>query len=404
MLLLNSLMKRFVKVGTFTIIDVEGKHHVYKGVPGPEVAIRLKDRKLYWTLFLHPELHAGEAYMDGTLTIEQGTLRDFLMFAELNGDNLRTHPLQNFLHSGLKRIRRFHQRNDSKSARKHVHHHYDLSNELYKLFLDKDLHYSCAYFTKPGDTIETAQQNKLRHIAAKLDLKPGQRVLDIGSGWGGMALYLAAVADVEVVGITLSTEQQALATQRAKERGLEKRVRFELMDYRDIKDTFDRIVSVGMFEHVGIVHYDEFFMKVRDLLKPDGVALLHSIGRRSGPGTTGTWMRKYIFPGGYSPALSEALASVERSRLWVTDIEVLRLHYAKTLRAWEERFQANRPKIAALMDERFCRMWEFYLIVSEMGFSHGGLMVFQMQLAKDRHTLPITRDYMGKAEASLKAR
>ena len=341
--------------------------------------------------------------MDGTLTIEQGTLRDFLLLAEVNGNNLRKHPLQNFLQKGLKQLRRFHQRNDPRSARTHVHHHYDLSNELYKLFLDKDLNYSCAYFTKPDDTIETAQQNKLRHIAAKLDLKSGQRVLDIGSGWGGMALYLAAAADVEVVGVTLSTEQQALATLRAKERGLEKRVRFELMDYRDIKDSFDRIVSVGMFEHVGIVHYAEFFVKMHDLLKPDGVALLHSIGRRSGPGTTGAWMRKYIFPGGYSPALSEALASVERSKLWVTDIEILRLHYAKTLRAWEERFQANRPQITALMDERFCRMWEFYLIVSEMGFSHGGLMVFQMQLAKDRHTLPITRDYMAKVEATLKA-
>jgi cyclopropane-fatty-acyl-phospholipid synthase len=404
MRLLASLMRRFVKVGTLTIIDVEGKPHVFKGAPGPSVTVRLKDRKLYRTLFLNPELHAGEAYMDGTLTIEQGSLRDFLLFAELNGDNLRKHPLQNFLQKSLKQLRRFHQRNDPESARTHVHHHYDLSNELYKLFLDKDLNYSCAYFTKPDDTIEIAQQNKLRHIAAKLDLKPGQRVLDIGSGWGGMALYLAAAADVEVVGVTLSTEQHALATQRAKERGLEKRVRFELMDYRDVKDTFDRIVSVGMFEHVGIVHYDEFFAKVHDLLKPDGVALLHSIGRKSGPGTTGAWMRKYIFPGGYSPALSEALPSVERSKLWVTDIEILRLHYAKTLRAWEERFQANRAQITTLMDERFCRMWEFYLIVSEMGFSHGGLMVFQMQLAKDRHALPITRDYMGKVEASLKAK
>ncbi|MGB8314830.1 MAG: cyclopropane-fatty-acyl-phospholipid synthase family protein [Aestuariivirga sp.] len=402
MRLLASLMKRFVKVGTLTILDVEGKPHVFKGAQGPEVTIRLKDRKLYRSLFLNPELHAGEAYMDGMLTIEKGTIRDFLFLAELNGKNLRRHPLQSFLHRGLKGIRKFHQRNDAKAARTHVHHHYDLSNELYKLFLDKDLNYSCAYFTKPDDTIETAQQNKLRHIAAKLDLKPGQRVLDIGCGWGGMALYLAAAADVEVTGVTLSTEQHALATERAKERGLDKRVRFELMDYRDVEGTFDRVVSVGMFEHVGIVHYDEYFGKIRDLLKPDGVALLHSIGRKGGPGTTGAWMRKYIFPGGYSPALSEALASVERSKLWVTDIEILRLHYAKTLRAWEERFQANRPRITALMDERFCRMWEFYLIVSELSFSHGSHMVFQMQLTKDRHALPITRDYMGKVEAGLK--
>ena len=403
MILLSTLMKRFVQVGTLTILDAEGKPHVFKGTPGPEVTIQLKDPKLYRSLFLNPELHAGEAYMDGTLTIEQGTIRDFLVLAELNGNNLRKHPLQSFLHKGLKRIRKLHQRNNTKAAKAHVHHHYDLSNELYKLFLDKDLNYSCAYFVKPDDTIETAQQNKLRHIAAKLDLKPGQRVLDIGCGWGGMALYLAAVADVEVLGVTLSTEQHALATQRAKERGLEKRVRFELMDYRDVKGPFDRIVSVGMFEHVGITHYEEFFNHVRDLLKPDGVALLHSIGRKGGPGTTGAWIRKYIFPGGYSPALSEALASVERSKLWVTDIEILRLHYAKTLRAWEERFQTNRAQITALMDERFCRMWEFYLIVSELSFSHGSHMVFQMQLTKHRNTLPITRDYIGKREAKLKS-
>ncbi|MBC7979076.1 MAG: class I SAM-dependent methyltransferase [Armatimonadetes bacterium] len=402
MILLSTLMKRFVQVGTLTILDAEGNPHIFKGAPGPEVTIQLKDRKLYRSLFLNPELHAGEAYMDGTLTIEKGTIRDFLVLAELNGNNLRKHPLQSFLHKGLKRVRKLHQRNDVKAAKQHVRHHYDLSNELYKLFLDKDLNYSCAYFVKPDDTIETAQQNKLRHITSKLDLKPGQRVLDIGCGWGGMALYLAAVADVEVLGVTLSTEQHALANQRAKERGLEKRVRFELMDYRDVKGPFDRIVSVGMFEHVGITHYDKFFNHVRDLLKPDGVALLHSIGRKGGPSTTGAWIRKYIFPGGYSPALSEVLASVERSKLWVTDIEILRLHYAKTLRAWEERFQANRPQITALMDERFCRMWEFYLIVSELSFSEGSHMVFQMQLAKEREALPITRDYMAQVEAQLK--
>jgi cyclopropane-fatty-acyl-phospholipid synthase len=265
------------------------------------------------------------------------------------------------------------------------------------------MNYSCAYFTKPTDTIETAQQNKLRHIAAKLDLKPGQRVLDIGSGWGGLALYLAAAADVEVLGVTLSTEQLALATQRAKERGLDKRVRFELMDYREVKGTFDRVVSVGMFEHVGVVYYDEFFSRVRDLLKPDGVALLHSIGRKGGPSSTSSWIRKYIFPGGYSPALSEVFSPVERAGFWVTDVEILRLHYAKTLRAWEERFQSNRAKITQLMDERFCRMWEFYLIASELSFSHGKHMVFQIQLTKDRDTLPITRDYISEVEAKLKS-
>jgi cyclopropane-fatty-acyl-phospholipid synthase len=403
MQLLKTLLTRFVQVGTLLVVDVDGKSHVFTGpTPGPKVGIRLLDRKLYRTLFIHPELHAGEAYMDGTLVMEGCTIREFLEFSEINGNNLRKYPLQKILQKGLKGIRKLHQRNDAKSARAHVHHHYDLSNELYKSFLDKDMHYSCAYFVNDKHSLEVAQQDKLRHIAAKLDLKPAQRVLDIGCGWGGMALYLAAVANVEVLGVTLSTEQLALARQRAKERGLEKRVKFELMDYRDVEGTFDRIVSVGMFEHVGIVHYDEFFRKVRELLKPDGVALLHSIGRKSGPGTTGAWVRKHIFPGGYSPALSEVMASVERSKLWVTDIEILRLHYAKTLRAWEQRFQANRKEITALMDERFCRMWEFYLIASELSFTHGSHMVFQMQLTRDRQALPITRDYMGKMEAKLK--
>lgn len=403
MILLETLMKRFVKVGTLTILDVGGKPHVFKGAPGPEVTIRLRDRKLYRSLFFHPELHVGEAYMDGTLTIEQGTIRDFLTLSVMNSRNLRKHPLQRLLNSSLKRMRKLHQHNTAKAAKAHVHHHYDLSNELYKLFLDKDMNYSCAYFTKPTDTIETAQQNKLRHIASKLDLKPGQRILDIGSGWGGMALYLAAAADVEVLGVTLSTEQLDLATLRAKERGLEKRVRFELMDYRDVKGPFDRIVSIGMFEHVGIAHYEEFFSHVRDLLKPDGVALLHSIGRKGGPSATASWIRKYIFPGASSPALSETLASIERAGLWVTDIEILRLHYAKTLHAWDQRFQANRAQVTALMDERFCRMWEFYLIVSELSFSLGKHMVFQIQLTKERDTLPITRDYMIKEEGKLKA-
>lgn len=400
--LLKTLLTRFVQIGTLELHDADGKTHVFSGAPGPKVSIRLKDRKLHRTLFINPELYAGEAYMDGTLVMEGTTIREFLEFAEINGNNLRKHPLQRILHRGLKGIRKLHQRNDAKAARAHVHHHYDLSNKLYKSFLDEDMHYSCAYFSGDKDTLEVAQQNKLRHIAAKLDLKPGQRVLDIGCGWGGMALYLAKAADVEVLGVTLSTEQLTLARQRAIDRGLDNRVRFELKDYRDVEGTFDRIVSVGMFEHVGIAHYDEFFAKVRDLLKPDGVALLHSIGRKSGPGATGPWLRKYIFPGGYSPAISEAMASVERSKLWVTDIEVLRLHYAKTLRAWEQRFQANRKKIMTFMDERFCRMWEFYLIASELSFSHGSHMVFQMQLAKQRETLPITRDYMAQVEAQLK--
>ena len=401
MRLLKSLLQRIVQVGTLTVIDADGTAHVFKGVDGPEATVRIHDPALYRSLFFHPELHAGEAYMDGTLTVENGTIRDLLTLMMINRRGLRTHPVQKMLNSGLKRIRKLHQRNDVKSARAHVQHHYDLSNDFYKLFLDSDMNYSCAYYASPDDTLEQAQQNKLRHIASKLDLRPGQRVLDIGCGWGGMALYLAANADVEVTGVTLSSEQLALAKQRAIERGLDNRVHFELKDYREVTGTFDRVVSVGMFEHVGIANYDAYFKKIGELLTPDGVALVHSIGRKGGPSSTGAWIRKYIFPGGYSPALSEATASVERSKLWITDIEILRLHYAKTLRAWEARFQANRAKITAMMDERFCRMWEFYLISSELVFSHGNHMNFQLQLTKGVHTLPLTRDYLLEAERHL---
>jgi cyclopropane-fatty-acyl-phospholipid synthase len=282
-----------------------------------------------------------------------------------------------------------------------VHHHYDLSNAFYRLWLDTDMHYSCAYFSSADNTLEQAQLNKLRHIAAKLDLKPGQRILDIGCGWGGMALYLAAIADVSVVGVTLSTEQLAFAKERTKQRGLSHRVSFELIDYRSVKGPFDRIVSIGMFEHVGISQFDAYFKKIKELLTDDGIAIVHSIGRKGGPGQTGAWVRKYIFPGGYSPALSETLQAVERAGLWVTDIEILRLHYAKTLRMWEERFQAERGKIVDMMDERFCRMWEFYLIASELSFSHGKHMNFQMQLSKLVDAVPLTRNYMFEVEGKL---
>jgi cyclopropane-fatty-acyl-phospholipid synthase len=403
MFLLDRLLHRMVQVGRLEVTDAEGERHVYQGEPGPQVAIRLKDKSLYRKLFLHPELVAGEAYMDERLVIESGSLRDLLTLFFLNSRKIRSHPVQKMLNTTLKRIKKLHQKNDEKVSRANVQHHYDLSNELYRLFLDSDMNYSCAYYEE-GDDLEIAQQRKLRHIAAKLDLKPGQRVLDIGCGWGGMALYMAAAAEVEVLGITLSTEQLELARQRARERGLDNRVRFELMDYRKVEGTFDRIVSIGMFEHVGVVNYDAFFAKVAELLKPDGVALLHAIGRKGKPSSTSSWIRKYIFPGGYSPSLSEVFPSVERSGLWVTDVEILRLHYAKTLRAWHERFQANREKIARLLDERFCRMWEFYLIGSELTFQFGGHMVWQMQMAKLRDTLPLTRDYLSKAEQAMPLR
>ncbi|MCB1377763.1 MAG: class I SAM-dependent methyltransferase [Alphaproteobacteria bacterium] len=404
MRLLNIAMRRFVQTGTLRIFDADGALHEHVGSPAPRVTIRLTDRALHRSLFLNPELKTGEAYMDGTLVIEEGTLRDLLMLYALNRSNLRRQPMQKALRGLYKRLRGRHQKNKAAASRRNVAHHYDLSNELYRLFLDDDLNYSCGYFITPEDTLEEAQQNKLRHIAAKLALRPGQRVLDIGSGWGGMAMFLAEAAEVQVTGVTLSVEQQQLATKRAAARGLSDRVRFELMDYRAVTGQFDRIVSVGMFEHVGINHFGEFFGKVSDLLTDDGVALLHSIGRKGGPGATGAWIQKYIFPGGYSPALSETLSAIEGSGLWVTDIEIWRLHYAATLAAWEHRFQNNRAQIASLLDERFCRMWEFYLIASEFSFRHGKHMVFQIQLAKSVSTLPLARDYMAAAEAALKVR
>jgi cyclopropane-fatty-acyl-phospholipid synthase len=275
-----------------------------------------------------------------------------------------------------------------------VAHHYDLSGTLYDLFLDADRQYSCAYFTAPDQSIEQAQANKKRHIAAKLLLREGQKVLDIGSGCGGLALYLAKECGVSVTGLTLSTEQLKVARNRAEEAGLADRVHFELLDYREARGSYDRIVSVGMFEHVGVYHYPAFFQKVKELLSEDGVALLHSIGRQDGPGSTNPWIRKYIFPGGYSPAMSEVIPAIERTGLWITDIEILRLHYAETLRAWRTRFNANRERIRALYDERFCRMWEFYLAGSEIAFRHQGHLVFQMQMAKNIDTVPLTRDYI----------
>jgi cyclopropane-fatty-acyl-phospholipid synthase len=302
--------------------------------------------------------------------------------------------LSRLLNGSVTLFRRIHQYNPLPRARQNVAHHYDLSDQLYELFLDRDRQYSCGYFRDDSEDLDTAQLDKKRHIAAKLLVRPGQRVLDIGSGWGGLALYLAGECGAQVTGLTLSVEQQKLATRRAAAAGLSDRVKFHLRDYREEAGHYDRIVSVGMFEHVGLNHYRAFFAKLKSLLAPDGVALLHSIGRKDGPGTTSPWMRKYIFPGGYVPALSEVLPMVEELRLWVTDIEILRLHYAETLRAWRRRFERNRDRVKALYDERFCRMWEMYIVGSEIAFRRQDHMVFQMQLAKTVDAVPLTRDYM----------
>lgn len=397
MFLLSHLLRRFVRTGTLRVI-ASGKLHVFAGAPGPVVTLRLHQRSLAFKLFFNPELTAGEAYVDGTLTFEDCTLYDFLHLFSLNRLALGAYPLQAALRRLWRAVRSLQQYNPISRARKHVAHHYDLSQQLYEWFLDADLQYSCAYFASPDDTLEQAQANKKRHVAAKLLLSPGQKVLEIGSGWGGLSLYLAAHAGVDVTGVTLSQEQYKVSCARARALGLQERVHFQLGDYREIKGRFDRIVSVGMMEHVGVPAYNEFFAQIRDLLTDDGVALVHSIGKMSPPGTAGPWLRKYIFPGAYTPALSEVFPATERHGLWVTDVEILRLHYAETLRAWHRRFQANRARVAALYDERFCRMWEFYLVACEMVFRHGSGMVFQMQLARQRDAVPLTRDYIGQAE------
>jgi cyclopropane-fatty-acyl-phospholipid synthase len=395
-MLLARILDVLIVEGTLTLIDDGGvTHHFgpYSG-RGAEVVVRLSDRRLHWKLLLNPYLYLGEAYMDGTLTIEHGSVYDLL---DLGARNLARLNQRRAARLGriLGRTRTFLQQyNPAGRARRNVAHHYDLPDTLYDHFLDPDRQYSCAYFADPQMTLEDAQEAKKRHLTAKLLLRPGQRVLDIGSGWGGLCLHLAQVADVDVTGITLSTRQFAVARRRAAEAGLEGRVRFHLRDFRSEMGQYDRIVSVGMFEHVGTPHYGSFFRKLRDLLPDDGVAVLHAIGRMDGPNTTGPWVRKYIFPGAYIPALSEVLPPIERAGLWVTDLEILRLHYAETLRHWRRRFLDNAGAVARAHDARFCRMWEFYLALSEVGFRRGGLMVFQVQLAKRIDAVPLTRDYL----------
>jgi cyclopropane-fatty-acyl-phospholipid synthase len=393
-MLLSAMLRHIVRRGTFRVYDADGQLHVFSGEPWRTITMRLHEPAVARELFFNGRLKLGEAFMDGRLTVEDGSIYDLLDFLGLNMSLAPPHLIMRIGDEIGRLLRVFQQYNPLHKARKNVAHHYDLSDTLYSLFLDNDRQYSCAYFAAPGDTLEEAQSNKKRHLAAKLLLEPGQHVLDIGCGWGGLAIYLAQQCDVQVTGITLSVEQLRVAQRRAVEARVSDRVRFELMDYREITGRYDRIVSVGMFEHVGVVHYPVFFQHLREILADDGVALLHSIGRSDGPGHTNAWMRKYIFPGGYSPAISEVVPVVERTGLWITDIEVLRLHYAETLRQWRARFLANRERVRTLYDERFCRMWEFYLAASEVAFRRDGHINFQMQLTKRIDTVPLTRDYM----------
>lgn len=386
-------LKPLIKHGHLTVIDADNRVHHY-GVSGgtPAVSIRLRDRALHWKLALNPGLYFGEAYMDETLLIESGSLHDLLTLFAINLSQTNPSRLDSLVEGLDFLTRNWQQYNPIARASANVRHHYDLSDGLYNLFLDADMQYSCAYFPDEETSLEEAQYLKKRHIAAKLRLEPGMRVLDIGCGWGGMAIYLARETGVEVTGLTLSVAQAEKARERVKKAGLEKQVKICLQDYREEKGIYDRIVSVGMFEHVGVGHYQEFFAKLRSLLKPDGVALLHSIGRVDGPGTANPWLRRYIFPGAYAPALSEVLPVIELGKLWVTDIEILRQHYARTLSEWHKRFNARRNEVTAMYDDRFCRMWEFYLLSAEMEFSYMGTMVFQLQLTRDIDALPVTRD------------
>jgi cyclopropane-fatty-acyl-phospholipid synthase len=402
-MLLARLLSLVIHIGRLELIDASGQRHVFAGSPGPSVTVRLNDRALNWKLILDPRLYVPEAYMDGKLTFEEGGIYELIELLVRNDVAMWDKPVWQFIGRMQRLTRRVHQYNPVSRSRRNVAHHYDLSGQLYDLFLDRDRQYSCAYFLSPDDDIDTAQLNKRRHIASKLLLRPGMKVLDVGCGWGGLALYLASECGADVTGLTLSTEQLHVAQRRAAAAGLSDRVRFHLRDYREETGSYDRIVSVGMFEHVGVNQYPAFFDRVNTLLKPDGVALLHSIGRSDGPGTTNPWMRKYIFPGGYSPALSEVVPVVERARLWITDIEVLRLHYAETLKAWRRRFLQHRDQVLELYDERFCRMWEAYLVGAEITFRHGGHLVFQMQLAKAVDTVPLTRDYMFDWERAHRA-
>ncbi len=402
-MVLDHYLARLIRRGQLTVIDSRGRRRTYGRADAglSSVTIRLRTRAASWRLARNPSLGLGESYMNGDLIVEKGDLRALINLLTANlGAREKSFP-ETLLNTARRGLRFIQQYNPVPRAKRNVAHHYDLSGHLYDLFLDADRQYSCAYFTEPGDTLEIAQRKKCRHLAAKLLLKPGLSVLDIGSGWGGLALYLARTSGVDVTGITLSEEQYIVSERRAAEADIDSEVSFGLADYRRISGTFDRIVSVGMFEHVGVYHYKDFFTQIRRLLAPDGVAVIHSIGRSGPPTTTDPFIRKYIFPGGYIPALSETLRAIEKTGLKVTDIEILHLHYAETLKHWHSRLRANWDKIAAIYDQRFCRMWEYYLVVSEMAFRNLDLMVFQIQLAHHATAVPRVRDYMVDSERKL---
>lgn len=398
-MILARLARHVIKDGRLTLIDAGGRPHVIQGSrDGPAATLKFHTRKAERRVAFNPQLALGECYMDGTIEPVDCDIADVLRLLTRNVAHLEGSALHTLVNRWRFLTRRIAQHNPLGKAKDNVAHHYDLSSELYERFLDGDRFYSCAYFPTGKETLEQAQAAKARHLAAKLRLTPNSRVLDIGSGWGSLAMHLVRLGAQRVDGVTLSEEQHAWASDWAKREKLGHQARFHLQDYREVEKQYDRIVSVGMFEHVGVGHYQEYFDKLAELLTEDGVAVIHSIGRSGPPGFTNPWLAKYIFPGGYIPSLSEVLPVIEKSGLKVTDVEVLRLHYAETLARWRERFRAHWDEVAELYDERFCRMWDFYLAGSEMSFREGDMMVFQIQLARTHAAVPLTRDYIHRFE------
>ena len=386
--------KSIIKYGKLKIIDTDGKAYLF-GNTNPSCVIRINSKSIKNKILINPELYIGEAIVDEDITIEEGSLEDFINIISYNYLNISN----NFLHSVInflsKKIRVLQQLNFISKSYNNVAHHYDIDEKIYKMFLDKDMQYSCAYFHNDNISLDQAQEDKKNILIKKLNIKNKKmRVLDIGCGWGGMAIQIAKNTGAYVKGITLSKNQYQVAQQRIKKSKLEKQIDFELIDYRELSGQYDRIISVGMFEHVGLAQYNKFFSCIKNLLTDDGIMVLHSIGTKLKPHQTNPWIRKYIFPGGYIPSLSEVTKFVEKQDLWISDLEIWRLHYAKTLKNWRFNFNKNRSKISNTLDEKFCRMWEFYLLISEYSFRNMGNMVFQMQITKNPDTAPLTRDYI----------
>ena len=408
MWLLDRMLRKLVRHGELTVIDHDGKEYRY-GAPDPDhgpLVLRLTDSKAAWHIAKDPRVGAGEAYMDGRLVMERGDIRDLALLARYNAPFERdaalktASPLRRALNAAAGRID---QVNWKGRSRRNAEHTYNLTRRLYELFLDEDRQYTMAYYRDTGNSLEQAQLDKKAHLAAKLYVKPGMRVLDIGCGWGGLALYLNRHYGADVLGIALAPDQIQFCRERAAAAGVSDKVKFELLDYRNVSGTFDRIINVGLIEHLGTPHYPGFFAKIRELLAPDGVMVSHCCGRMGPPGLTDKWTRKYIFPGGYIPALSELVSEAERHKLIVADVEAMRYHYAHTLEEWYKRTNSNREEIVALYDERFFRMWQFYLAGAEAAFRHGGLVNWQVQYLKSRDAIPMTRDYMFEEEARLRA-